>query len=123
MKIAGTDTALIVKEIENMKKLWLNALTASLILGAVSISAGAQAGDHHRDHDRHDRHHYSHHRHHDNWHGHRGHGYVAVREYRPVYYRPAPVYYRPARYYSEPVYRERVGYRDDVIHGSITVGF
>lgn len=104
-----------------MKKLC--ALAASLIIGAVSF--GAQAGDRHHGHDRDDDRHYSHH--HDGRHDHDRRGYVAYREYRPVYYRPAPVvYYRPVRYYSEPVYRERVryrDYRDNDIHGSITVGF
>lgn len=103
-----------------MKKLWLSTLTASLILGAVSFSAGVQAGDRHGRDDWHDRHEYRHDRHCDDWRG--GYNRVAYREYRPVYYRPVPVYYRPARYYSEPVYRERVRYDND-IHGSISVGF
>ncbi len=111
-----------------MKKLWLNAFTASLILGAVSFSAGVQAGDHHRGghgngrghghhgyeghgrghDDRGDRHE----RHCDN--GRRYH-HVAWHDYRPVY---RPVYYSPT-----PIYRERDRYYDDDIHGSITVGF
>ena len=107
-----------------MKKLWLSTLTASLIVGAVSFSAGAQAGDHGRDHDGwHDRHEWREHgrdRYCDDW---RGGYHVAYRDYRPVYYRPAPVYYRPARYYSEPVYRERGGYYDDGVHATISVGF
>ncbi|HSB96336.1 MAG TPA: hypothetical protein VLC91_07815 [Spongiibacteraceae bacterium] len=109
-----------------MKKLWLNALTASLLLGAVSISAGAQAGDHYRGHDDRRDHgeHYRHYdRHHDDWHGHGGYRQVVYREYRPVYYRPAPVYYRPVSYYPEPVYGARVGYGGGDIHGSISVGF
>jgi len=112
-----------------MKKLWLNALTASLLLGAVSLSAGAQAGDHDRDHDRHDHReynrHYDHHydRHYDDWRGHGGYRQVVYREYRPVYYRPAPVYYAPVSYYPVPAYGAHVGYRGGDIHGSISVGF
>jgi hypothetical protein len=109
-----------------MKKLWLNALSASLILGAVSFSAGAHAGDHYRDHDGwRDRH--EHGRYCDDYgRGHYRGGYYrpAWREYRPVYYRPAPVYYRPAEYYPAPVvYRERGDYYDDGVHATISVGF
>lgn len=104
----------------------LCALAASLIIGAASF--GAQAGDRHR-HD--DHRHHAHERHCDDW---RGHRHVVVREYRPVYYRPAPVRYYsgPARYYSGPVHYysgpvERVHYRDyrgdGDIHGSISIGF
>lgn len=102
-----------------MKKLWLSTLTASLILGAVSFSAGVQARDRHDRDDWHGHREYRHERHCDDWRG----GYrVAYREYRPVYYRPAPVYYRAESYYPEPVYRERVRYDND-IHGSISIGF
>ena len=102
-----------------MKKLWLSTLTASLILGAVSFSAGVQARDHYDRDDWHGHREYRHERHCDDWRG----GYrVAYRDYRPVYYRPAPVvYYRP-EYYPAPVYRERVRYDND-IHGSISIGF
>jgi hypothetical protein len=106
-----------------MKKLWLNALTASLLLGAVSISAGAQAGDHYRDRDDHREYDRHYDRHHGDWRGHDSYRQVVYREYRPVYYRPAPVYYRPVDYYPAPVYGARVGYHGGDIHGSISVGF
>ena len=111
-----------------MKKLWLNALTASLILGAVSISAGAQAGDYYRGHDdRHEHREYARDYRHNDWHGYGGYRQVAYREYRPVYYRSAPVYYgptyySPVSYYPAPVYG-RVGYGGNGVHGSISVGF
>lgn len=104
-----------------MKKLC--ALAASLIIGAASF--GAQAGDHYRHDDRYD----ARGRYCDDWRG--GPRHVVVREYRPVYYRPAPVRYYsgpvhyysgPVRYYSGPY--ERVRYRDGGdIHGSISIGF
>lgn len=104
-----------------MKKLC--ALAASLIIGAASV--GAQAGDRHRGHDHGHGHGNSRHYSRDCDDG-RGHDrrHVAFREYRPVHYHAVPVYYQPVRYYShEPVYRERVRYRDNDVHGSITIGF
>lgn len=102
-----------------MKKLC--ALAVSLIIGVASF--GAQAGDRHRGHHDHGKSHRNYSRDCDDWRGH-DRRHVAFREYRPVYYQPVPVYYQPVRYHShEPVYRERVRYRDNDVHGSITIGF
>jgi ABC-type Zn2+ transport system substrate-binding protein/surface adhesin len=98
----------------------LCALAASLIIGAASF--GAQAGDRHRGHHDHGNNHRHYERDHGHWRDH-DHRRVTIREYRPVYYHAVPVY-QPVRYYSrEPVYRERVRYRDNDVHGSITIGF